>query len=143
MRALQCRHSAINWPLLLLGPAILITLMGCDATVRRATREAKPLAYVGQVQLGEPTKEGDHVVVPMKYVGGEWMQNSAIVPIDVESTVKDAEIEMTVITSVATENDTDQGYHLIPPKESSGGYAVYYRDPDGVRHQIGEVQIEE
>jgi hypothetical protein len=133
----------MNWPFVLLAPAILITLMGCDATVRTVTREAKPLAYVGQVQFGEPTKEGGQVVVPVKYVGGEWMQNSAIVPIDVESTVKDAEIEMTVITSVATENDANQGYRLILPKESSGKYTVYYRDPDGARHQIGEVQLEE
>jgi hypothetical protein len=61
----------------------------------------------------------------------------------VESTVKGAEIELTVITSVATDEDANKGYQLILPEDSRGEYAVYYRDPDGARHQIGEVRIEE
>jgi hypothetical protein len=59
--------------------------------------------------------------------------------IDVDATVSDSEIEITVVTSVATK----KGYKLILPGDSRGEYAVYYQDPDGVRHQIGEVRIEE
>jgi hypothetical protein len=59
--------------------------------------------------------------------------------IDVDATVSDSEIEITVVTSVATK----KGYKLILPEDSRGEYAVYYQDPDGVRHQIGEVRIEE
>jgi hypothetical protein len=143
MGIVPCQRSALTWPFLLLLPAIFVTLMGCDATVRTVTREAKPLAYVGQVQLGEPTKETGQIVVPLEYVGGDWMQNSAIVPIGVESTVKDAEIEITVVTSVATDDDVNRGYKLVLPEGSKGKYAIFYRDPDGARHKIGEVRIEE
>ena len=63
--------------------------------------------------------------------------------IDVDATVSDSEIEITVVTSVATDVATKKGYKLILPGDSRGEYAVYYQDPDGVRHQIGEVRIEE
>ena len=97
------RHFAI------LSAVLLVTHVGCDATVRLATREAKPLAYIGQVQLGKPTNEDRHVVVPLKYIGGEWGKNSAIVPVDVRARVKDKEIDITVLTSVATNsNDMDR-----------------------------------
>jgi hypothetical protein len=120
-----------------------VAFMGCNATVRTLNREAKPLAYVGQVQLGEPANEAGRVVVPLTYVGGDWRQNSAIVPIDVDATVSDSEIELTVITSLANNDDADGGYRLILPEASKGEYTVFYRDPDGARHHIGEVRIKE
>jgi hypothetical protein len=130
------RHSAI------LASVLLFTLVGCDATVRTATREAKPLAYVGQVQLGKPTtNEGGRVVVPLKYIGGEWLKNSAVVPVDVKAAVKDTEIDITVVTSVATNSNGKDGYDLALPKHSTGKYHVFYRDPDGTRHDIGELEI--
>lgn len=123
---------------------IFVTLMGCNAAARIVTREAQPLAYVGQVQLGEPKKEGGHVVVPLTYAGGEWGQNSAIVPIDVDAIIKDAEIEMTVVTSVVTDTvPKNGGRQLTLPADSQGNFTVFYRDPDGVRHEIGKLQIDE
>ncbi len=117
--------------------------MGCNTTARTLNREAKPLAYVGQVQLGEPKNEAGRVVVPLTYTGGDWRQNSAIVPIDVDATVSDSEIDITVITSLANNDDANGGYRLILPEDSIGEYTVYYRDPDGARHHIGEVRLEE
>ena len=143
MRTVPCRFSALTWPFLFVMSTTFVALMGCHATVRSVTRESKPLAYVGQVHFGEPTKEAGQVVVPLTYVGGDWRQNSAIVPIDVDATVSDSEIEITVVTSVATDDDAKKGYKLILPEDSKGEYAVYYRDPDGARHQIGKVRIEE
>ena len=143
MRTLPCRLSALTWPFLLVTAITFVAFMGCKAAVRTVNREAKPLAYVGQVQFGKPTNEAGQVVVPMTYVGGDWRQNSAIVPIDVDATVSDSEIEITVVTSVATDDDAKKGHKLILPADSKGEYAVYYRDPDGARHQIGVVRIEE
>ena len=143
MRTLTARHFALTIRFSLLAAALMVTHTGCDATVRTATREAKPLAYVGQVQLGKPSKEDGRVVVPLKYLGGEWGQNSAIVPIDVKSTVKEMEIEMTIITSVATDTNTNEGYRLTLPEDVKGNYTVYYRDPGGARHEIGKLEVNE
>lgn len=130
------RHSAI------LASVLLITLVGCDAMLRTATREAKPLTYVGQVQLGKPTtNEGGRVVVPLKYNGGEWGGNSAIVPVDVKAAVKDADINITVVTSVATNSNDKDGYEFVLPKHTTGKYDVFYCDPDGTKHDIGELEI--
>lgn len=127
----------------LLAASLAVASAGCDAAVRTATREAKPLGYIGQVQLGTPTKEDGRVVVPLKYVGGAWGQNSAIVPMDVQSAVKDTEIEITVVTSVATEGNATKGDRLVLPENCTGSYTVYYRDPDGTRHKIGELSVPE
>ena len=135
--------TPIGWPrhFAILAAVLLVTHVGCDATVRTATRESRPLAYIGQVQLGKPTNEDRHVVVPLKYVGGEWGKNSAIVPVDVKSRVKDMEIDITVVTSVATNSDNRDGDRLLLPMDTKGKYELFYRDPDGTRHPIGELEI--
>ncbi len=127
----------------LLAASLAVASAGCDAAVRTATREAKPLGYIGQVQLGTPTKEDDRVVVPLKYVGGAWGQNSAIVPMNVKSAVQGTEIEITVVTSVATDGNATKGDRLVLPENCKGSYTVYYRDPDGTRHKIGELSVPE
>lgn len=137
------QNPVLLWFGLMVLATGILTSMGCNSAVRSITRQPQPLAYVGQVQLGEPTKEAGQVVVPLNYVDGRWLQNSAIVPIDVETTINNSEIEMTVVTSVTTERGTERGRQLILPEETAGEFEVYYRDPDGVRHQIGVVLIEE
>ncbi|MDF1844774.1 MAG: hypothetical protein P1U77_25460 [Rubripirellula sp.] len=141
MRRVPHRISVLPWSVLLVLSTGVLTSIGCNSAVRSITREPQPLAYVGQVQLGEPTNEDGTVVVPLNYVDGQWLQNSAIVPIDVETTINDSEIEMTVVTSVATEGGTEKGRRLILPEDTTGEFEVYYRDPNGVRHQIGVVLI--
>ncbi|MCP4192589.1 MAG: hypothetical protein GY768_18395 [Planctomycetaceae bacterium] len=121
----------------------IVVLAGCDATVRTITREAKPLAYVGQIKLGDPASQDGQILVPLEYIGGDWKKNSAIVPIDVKTTVADNQIEMTVITSVHTDTNPENGRRLVLPEASQGQYTVYYRDPDGKRHEIGDLKIVE
>jgi hypothetical protein len=133
----------MNGVLLLVAAGFWTASGGCGATVRKLTREAKPLTYIGQVQFGEPKRERGHVVVPLKYRGGAWLRNSAIVPVDVKERVKGREIEMTVLTSVHTDIPASVGRRLNLPKESEGRYRVFYRDPDGTRHEIGVIQIGE
>ena len=137
------RRPPLIWTLLFLVTPLTAAFVGCNAAARTVTRQARPLAYVGQVQLGMPKNKSGRIVVPLKYVGGNWTQNSALVPVDVDSTVKNKEIEITIFTAVATGNAGDTGRELVLPEGSEGQYAVYYRDPDGSRHRIGEVQIQE
>ena len=73
---------------------------------------------------------------------GHRRQNSAIVPIDVDMSVSDSEIEISVVTSVATDDEDKKGYKLILPEDTNGEYTVCYRDPDGARHQIGKARIQ-
>ncbi|MDB4810240.1 hypothetical protein OAH34_03490 [bacterium] len=143
MQTLPCRPTASNWSCSIIVSITFVAVMGCDATMRSVTREARPLAYVGQVEFGEPTNEAGQVVVPLKYVGGAWIMSPAIVPINVDATVINSEIEITIETSVATDDQLKMGHKLILPKGSNGEYVVYYRDPDGTRHQIGNLRIEE
>jgi hypothetical protein len=110
--------------------------------VRKVTREPRAFSYVGQVEFGEPVKGNGQVIIPLSYTGGEWARNSAIVPVQVDTTLKDTEIEMTVTTSVAT-NAATHGHQLVLPEHVAGEYTVYYRDPDGTRHEIGSIEIPE
>jgi hypothetical protein len=113
---------------------------GCGTAIRVATKEAKPFSYVGNVTFGEAEVGSLHVVVPVKYSGGDWSKNSGIVPYRIDSTLKDKEIEITVHTSVPTGNH-ENGYRVILPATVRGEYTVYYRDPDGSRHEIGPLEI--
>jgi hypothetical protein len=128
---------------LILAASLTVAYTGCDAAVRTATRETKPLAYLGQIQLRTPTNEDGRVAVQLTYVGGEWGQNSAIVPVDVKSAVQDTEIEITVVTSVATDGNAKKGDRFVLPENSKGSCTVYYRDPDGTRDKIGELSVPE
>ncbi len=141
MRTHTPRQLVLAIHLSLLAPALFVVITGCDSAVRKASREAKPLAYVGQIQFGQSVKENGLVVVPLKYHGGEWGQNSAIVPIGVEFTVKDMEIDITVVTSVATDATAKDGYRLVLPTDAKGKHKVHYLDPDGTRHEIGVLEI--
>lgn len=80
-------------------------------------------------------------MVPLEYVGGEWHNNSAIVPVDVIASVENREIDVTVVTSAATNSNDTDGDRLLLPMDVRGTYEVFYRDPDGTRHEIGELEI--
>jgi hypothetical protein len=142
MRRHTLRHFEMSH-CLILAASLTVAYTGCDAAVRTATRETKPLAYVGQIQLRTPTNEDGRVAVQLTYVGGEWGQNSAIVPVDVKSAVQDTEIEITVVTSVATDGNAKKGDRFVLPENSKGSCTVYYRDPDGTRDKIGELSVPE
>jgi len=132
------RFSMTSLVLALVGGGMLV---GCGTMVEFATREAQPLSYVGQVQFGQVALEEGRMTVPLTYVGGHWLKNSAIVPVDVQCRVADNEIEMTVLTAVHGGTRSGSGRRLEFPTTTKGKFKVYYRDPDGTRHPIGELTL--
>ena len=115
------------------------TFAGCTAIAQRATAQPQPLSYVGEVSLGEPTVEGHRVTIPLSFSGGEWSHNSAIVPYRIRSNVSGREIDVTVTTAVVGDSAPPQQIALtglLP-----GDYAVFYRDPDGARHRLGQILV--
>lgn len=120
--------------------AVAIVLPGCNAFVRFVTKDAQPLRYVGAVSLGEVTVEDGQIVVPLAYHGGEWRRNSAIVPHSVDAKVTGEAIELTVQTTVST-GPRKHSHHLLLPAGTAGKYTIYYRDPDGTRHEIGILDL--
>jgi hypothetical protein len=121
---------------------VVLTFPGCHSAIRDGSQEAKPLAYVGQLQFGIPVKRGGQLVVPIAYRDGQWAANSAVVPVSVVSKLEGNEIEITVITSVGSRR-VDEGYQFAIPDTAKGRYMVYYRDPRGTRHGLGSIEIAE
>ena len=122
--------------------AIALAHCGCAPLARLATEEPKPLSYVGRIEFGEPAEEDGRVVVPLAYSGGEWHRNSAIVPSSVDGAVIGGTIELTLLASVPA-GSCEAGYRLDLPGGTQGTYEIYYRDPDGTRHEIGKLEIAE
>ena len=118
---------------------------GCQWAVQTATREPVSLAYVGDVEFGQPISEESRVVVPLRYEGGEWAKNSAIGPVGLTCEVNDREVQMTVITALGpgAAEDVRPGQQLVLPAGSKGEYTVVYRDPDGTRHNLGVINVGE
>jgi hypothetical protein len=116
-----------------------VLLGGCSGIVRSATAKHQPLSYIGEVSFGTPAVEGRTVTIPVSFSGGEWAQNSAIVLYRIRSRLSGQEIEMTVTTSVASGNVSRP--QLVLPKVYPGEYSVFYRDPNGTRHQLSGIIV--
>lgn len=123
---------------------VAASVTGCQSAAHVATRKPQPLSYVGTIRLGPPVVSESEITVALEYEGGEWLANSAIVPVMVKSTVKDKEIDITVITAVAggaAGANPGPGYRLVLPADLTGDYKVFYVDPDECRHFLDVVRI--
>ena len=119
---------------------VWLVIAGCATAVQYATREHQPLRYVGDVHFGKPVIAKRAVVIPVSFTGGDWYKNSAIVPYKIDGKVKGAEIELHVVTSVATK-DGGAAQQMALSGRPTGTYTIFYLDPDGARHNLGELTI--
>ncbi len=117
----------------------ILALGGCASIAQRASVERRPLTFVGQVSFGSPQVRASRVVVPLTFTGGEWGEHSAIAAYRVESRVSGRTIEMTVLTSLVGDEPAPQELRL--GSVAAGQYAVVYRDPDGTKHSLGQIEI--
>lgn len=122
-----------------------LTVSGCSAVlepvVQVVTAGPRPLGFVGDVSLGTPAREGRRVIVPLSRTGGTWGMNSGACFYEVESRVSGREIDVTVVTAVCRSSVRPPPFRMVLRSVSSGVYTVYYRDPDGTRHRLGEIEI--
>ena len=110
----------------------LATGLGCQPMMQFATQQPQPLSYVGHVQLEAPAISKQEISVPLSYQGGEWDANSAIAPLNVETTLEGKTVYMTVVTALAGKHDELRlGHRLRLPPDLAGDYDVVYVDPDG------------
>jgi hypothetical protein len=114
-------------------------LVGCGAAVQLATREPRPMSYVGRVILGSPRLDSDRITVPIKFEGGEWSRNSALVPCGIETAVADRSIFITVATALSAGDAWPS--QITVPHLAAGSYSVIYRDPDGSLHEVGSIEV--
>ena len=119
--------------------AAFLALGGCASIARRFSVERRPLTFVGQVSFGTPQVHESRVVVPLTFTGGEWGRHSAIATYRIESRVSERTIEMTVLTSLVGDEPVPQELRL--GRVAPGQYFVAYRDPDGTRHPLGQIEI--
>jgi hypothetical protein len=77
--------------------------------------------------------------VPLAFSGGEWDRHSAIAHYRIDSRVSDRTIEISVLTSLVGDGPVPRELDLggVAP----GHYAVAYRDPDGTRHPLGQIEV--
>ena len=112
-----------------------------DLFLRTATSERTPLSHVGVIAFGDPIQHGDEFEIPITFSGGQWNGNSAIDTSHVTAHVKQREIEICVFSSLINDSVDRGGLSFTIPGDSSGEYSVCYREPDGTRVGIGDVQI--
>jgi hypothetical protein len=122
----------------------LATGLGCQPMMQFATQQPQPLSYVGHVQLESPAISKQEISVPLSYQGGEWAANSAIAPLNVETTLEGKTVYMTVVTALAGKHDELRlGHRLRLPPDLAGDYDVVYVDPDGTKHSVDVLQLPE
>ena len=124
---------------------------GCDTLVKVATREHVPLSYVGMIHFGAPTLQDGEIAVPLTYSGGEWHNNSGLVACGVDAVAEEKDtgkgtgknIDVSVLRAVANSKCKGKGYVLLLPRDTQGTYTVHYRDPDGTRHPVGTLKLDD
>jgi hypothetical protein len=105
---------------------------------------------VGGISLGTPEKKGNRWFLPLlcdvsglkEFTVKPTLLNFALVWNDTEAEVADQEILVTIETGVVNLSGkstacgaAELGYVKL------GKYRVIYRDPDGSKHLVGEVEI--
>lgn len=119
----------------------ILSLAGCVNPIASATRTPKPLSYVGTVMFGQPIADGRHLLIPLRYSDGDWVINSVQFPYAVDAQVDTGTSEFTVIFAVAGSERKTAGYELRLPNNLKGQYRMVYRDPDGARHPLQEIDL--
>lgn len=125
---------------LLLVAGLTLALGGCSTLVQHASARRVPFSYFGQVSVGVPVVEQRTVVVPLSFSGGDYMMNSGIAPHRIKTHVSGSEIDMTVMVALVGDGSMSKCQFVLSDV-SPGAYTVFYRDPDGTRHRVGQVVI--
>lgn len=112
-----------------------------DLAVRIVTSEDQPLAYVGNISLGDARQCSAGFEIPVSFEGGKWGEDSAIVPYYITTQVDGRNIDIAVTTSVGTSSRGQSRPAIMVPRGAVGNYLIYYSDPNGVRTMIGNVEI--
>ena len=125
------------WTSLLLA-ALLFGSAGCGPAIRMVTEEPRPLLFVGSVTFGKLTKVDDSIHVPITMGEGPWQRNSGQFPTRVITNVRDRKIDMTICFS-SSQGHAEHGSRLVLSEELTGEYEIFYLDPNGTRHSLGNL----
>ena len=130
----------------IIGHALLVgvsfTLTGCSRLIRWFSSDQVPLSYVGTVSFGTPTNEQRGIIVPLSFAGGDWGKNSGLCFYRAKAHISHTNIDMTVTIALCPESGAAPSKQVVLAGVSPGSYAVFYRDPNGTRHEIGRIKIQ-
>lgn len=117
----------------------LILLGGCSGILQRTSAKEVPFTYYGRIAIGAPVVEERRVVVPIALSQAPPI-DSAWAPYRIKTHVADSEINMTIVVALVGDSSLKK-CQLELPRVSPGEYAVFFRDPDGARHKVGQITI--
>lgn len=138
-----CMGAKLNcWTSPLLAALLFFSLLfgssGCGPAIRMVTEEPRPLLFVGSVTFGEMTQVDDSIHVPIIMGEGPWQGNSGQFPTRVITNVRDQKIDMTICFSASQEH-VEVGRRLVLSEDLVGEYEIFYLDPNGARHSLGNL----
>jgi hypothetical protein len=119
----------------LLIVSIIVALCGCSSIEQWAFASKVPFSRFRDVSLGVPVFEGRQVVVPVVLVDAEMASAASLYYI--KTRVSGSEIDMTAVITLEGAGK----YQFVLRGVSPGDYTVFYRDPDGTRHKVGQITI--
>ena len=102
------------------------------------TEEPRPLLFVGSVTFGKMTRVDASIHVPITMGEGPWQRNSGQFPTRVITNVHDRKIDMTICFSSSQEH-VEIGRRLVLSEDLTGDYEIFYLDPNGARHPLGNL----
>ena len=138
-----CMGAKLNcWTSPLLASLLFFSLLfgssGCGPAIRMVTEEPRPILFVGSVTFGKMTEVDDSIHVPITMGEGPWQRNSGQFPTRVITNVRDRKIDMTICFS-SSQGHIEHGRRLVLSEDLTGEYEIFYLDPNGTRHPLGNL----
>ncbi len=106
---------------------------------------------VGGISIADPFREDGTWYLPVlcdvsgtrKVTVEPTRLNSALATADVRIQVKGMAVYVTVVTTMASHNQSSLCKPAALGNVPVGTYSVFYRDPDGTRHKLGKISIKQ
>lgn len=106
------------------------------------TSEEVSIEYAGEIAFGEVKTENTVTTIPISFSGGKWIYNSGVAFKKVKSKVANDQINITVVTCVASGGSGPHPRKEITLKDISQGlYQINYVNPDGSVVPLGKIEI--
>lgn len=129
--------------------AVVVLPLLAHATLLKTERDWAFVQSVGGALIGVPERVGEGWYLPLlcdvsgtrKFAVEPRQLNSSLVWAGTQAEVGSGEIAVTISTGIAHHSGTSACGAVELGRVRPGTYRIVYRDPDGSRHFMGQVEI--
>lgn len=121
----------------------LFLLSSCGTIAQVVTSKHEPYESVREIAFLTPQNKNNSITIPLDLTESAFRFNSGIVIRKIETTTDDDSIYFYIVSCAAGGKISvvEKPSILIENQAGHSKYTVYYLEPDGTKHRVGNVVI--